>query len=106
MINKIRFSGFDWDEGNLYKCQKHGLTLYEIEQLFLSDFYLSLDSNHSFKEERLIAYGKTKEGKGIFTAFTIRQKAGEYLIRPISARYMHKKELEQYEKEITKVTLR
>ncbi len=31
--------------------------------------------------------------------FTIRKKGGEVLIRPISARYMQKKEVDAYEKE-------
>jgi len=31
--------------------------------------------------------------------FTLRRKNDELLIRPISARYMHKKEIEAYEKE-------
>ncbi len=28
-------SGFDWDDGNIEKCQKHGVSLEEIEALFL-----------------------------------------------------------------------
>ena len=30
----FRVSGFDWDEGNRAKCQKHGLTVAHIEALF------------------------------------------------------------------------
>jgi hypothetical protein len=29
-----RVSGFDWDEGNRAKCQKHGVSIPEIEELF------------------------------------------------------------------------
>ena len=29
-----RVSGFDWDEGNKSKCQKHGVSIAEIEALF------------------------------------------------------------------------
>jgi uncharacterized DUF497 family protein len=35
----------------------------------------------------------------MFVVFTLRVKRGETLIRPISARYMHGKEIEGYEKE-------
>jgi uncharacterized protein len=35
----------------------------------------------------------------VFIVFTFRRKGDEVLIRPISARYMHRKEVEAYEKE-------
>ena len=35
----------------------------------------------------------------MFTVFTLRHKGNAMLIRPISARYMHKKEIAAYEKE-------
>ena len=34
-----------------------------------------------------------------FLVFTLRKRGVETLIRPISARYMHKKEVQHYEKE-------
>lgn len=27
-------SGFDWDEGNRAKCEKHGVSVAEVESLF------------------------------------------------------------------------
>jgi hypothetical protein len=30
-------AGFEWDEGNLEKCQKHGASIGEIEALLNSD---------------------------------------------------------------------
>jgi hypothetical protein len=30
----MEFDGFDWDDGNLEKCSKHGVSLDEIEDLF------------------------------------------------------------------------
>lgn len=33
----------------------------------------------------------------MFVVFTFRQQEGRRLIRPLSARYMHKKEIEGYE---------
>jgi hypothetical protein len=44
------------------------------------------------------AWDKGK-GRGVFIVFTLRRKGDEVLIRPISARYMHKKEIEAYEEE-------
>jgi uncharacterized DUF497 family protein len=41
----------------------------------------------------------TDKGRGVFIIFTLRRKGDELLIRPISARYMHKKEIEVYEEE-------
>ena len=45
------------------------------------------------------AIGRTDKGRGVFIVFTLRRKREELLIRPISARYMHKKETDAYEKE-------
>ncbi len=39
------------------------------------------------------------KGRGVFMVFTLRRRGDELLIRPISARYMHKKEIDGYEKE-------
>jgi uncharacterized DUF497 family protein len=30
----MEFAGFDWDRGNQKKCQKHGLSIAEIESVF------------------------------------------------------------------------
>ena len=95
----LRVSGFDWDEGNRRKCQKHGLTIEEIEAFFEDGPRIAPDSKHSEEEDRLIAVGRTKAGRPIFVAFTIRTKDKRSLIRPVTARYMHAKEIEAYEKE-------
>jgi uncharacterized protein len=41
--------------------------------------------------------GRTTERRSLFVAFTFRINAMGALIRPISARYMHGKEIEGYE---------
>jgi uncharacterized protein len=51
-------------------------------------------------ERRFRAIGRTTEGRSIFVVFTWRHRRKERLIRPISARYMHRKEVEAHEKEI------
>jgi hypothetical protein len=92
-------SGFDWDAGNRAKCQKHGVSPAEVEALFDQPLLLIPDDAHSRDEHRLRAIGKTARGRSVFLVFTIRERGGKRLIRPISARYMHKKEVTSYETE-------
>jgi|SRR3954454_17032896 uncharacterized protein len=93
----VEFSGFDWDDGNRKKCQKHGVSIDEIENLFLEQPRVAPDLLHSGEEDRFIAVGRTTERRPLFVAFTFRKSAMGVLIRPISARYMHGKEIEGYE---------
>ncbi|MGA3104378.1 MAG: BrnT family toxin [Terriglobales bacterium] len=92
-------NGFDWDRGNRAKCEKHGLTVAIIEDLFARPLAILPDAAHSRGETRFRAIGRTDKGRGIFIVFTFRRKDEELLIRPISARYMHKKEIDAFEKE-------
>ena len=94
----VAFAGFDWDEGNRAKCQKHGVSLAEIETLFSGSIAVRPDPLHSASETRFLGIGRTVQGRHLFVAFTIRQRDGASYIRPISARYMHAKEVEAYEK--------
>jgi len=105
-MEQVVVAGFDWDEGNRTKCAKHGVLVGEIEALFRAGPAVAPDIAHSAAEDRLIAVGRTAEGRPLFVAFTLRTKAGRALIRPISARYMHKKEIEAYEKESAKAEKR
>ena len=90
--------GFDWDDGNRSKCQKHGVSIAEIEALFVRGPRVAPDPKHSADEHRLIAVGKTGTGRPLFVAFTMRAKEGRQLIRPVTARYMHAREIAAYEK--------
>jgi uncharacterized DUF497 family protein len=83
----------------LEKCQKHGVSIEEIEGLFGRFHTIRVDVEHSLGEQRLRAIGKNDKSRYVFLVFTIRKRKGERLIRPISARYMHSKEVEYYEKE-------
>jgi uncharacterized protein len=47
----------------------------------------------------MMAVGRNTQGRAIFVVFTIRIKDGLRLIRPLTARYMHRKEIEGYETE-------
>jgi len=98
----IRVIGFDWDSGNLKKCQKHGVSQAEIEALFYHpEVSISEDLAHSQDEPRFLAFGTTDEDRAILVVFTLRDKEGMTGVRPISARYMHQKERQTYEKEIS-----
>ena len=90
-------AGFDWDDGNRRKCQKHGVSITEIESLFNDNPALATDAEHSRTEMRVRAVGRTTAGRYVFVVFTVRSKLGKRLIRPVSARYMHRKEIRRYE---------
>lgn len=79
---------FDWDDGNAAKCLGHGLTLAEIEYALSHEARFAADPAHSLTEQRFIAIFRTAAGRAVFIAFCWR----EGRIRPISARYMHRKE--------------
>jgi uncharacterized DUF497 family protein len=98
----MEFDGFDWDEGNIEKCQRHGVSIDEIELLFSNLLGVVPDIAHSKLERRFQAMGRLKTGKCIFVAFTWRYKSEQAVIRPISARYMHKEEFEIYEKALAR----
>ena len=98
-IVTLEANGFDWDGGNRAKCEKHGFSIATIESLFTRALAILADAAHSQREERLRAIGRTDKGRGVFIIFTLRRKGDELLIRPISARHMHKKEIETYEEE-------
>jgi uncharacterized protein len=95
----VPVAGFDWDEGNRLKCLKHGVSIVEIESVFAGSMAIWPDLAHSTVERRHLAIGKNAAGRMIFLAFTLRQRGGRTYIRPISARYMRRKEIEHYEKE-------
>ncbi len=57
------------------------------------------DERHSTAESRYLAIGRNRAGKYVFVAFTFRTRGGERLVRPISARYMHDKEVRHYEQQ-------
>jgi uncharacterized DUF497 family protein len=95
----VAIQGFDWDDGNRAKCQKHGVSPAEVEALFERPLLIVPDAAHSRTEERLRAIGKTARGRSVFVVYTMRERGGKRLIRPITARYMHRNEVMSYEKE-------
>lgn len=91
MINLGAISGFDWDNGNARKNDKHGVSMAESEQVFFNTPVLLLeDAVHSLSEPRFHALGRSDAERMLHITFTLR-RSGQ-LIRVISARDMSKKE--------------
>ena len=95
----IGFSGFEWDAGDRVKCQKHGLTIEDVEHVLAHNETVIIPLDR-FEEPRFIAVGRTAQGRFAFVVFTPCEKDGDRVQRPISARYMHLREIRRYEQEI------
>jgi uncharacterized DUF497 family protein len=90
-VDLTRIVGFDWDAGNARKNEKHGVTQAEVEQIFFRQpLIVALDVIHSNVEVRYHALGRADDERWLQVTFTLR--GGDTLIRPISARAMHRKE--------------
>jgi len=97
MMDFSRITGFDWDDGNTRKNDKHAVSMAEAEQVFFNAPLLVLhDVRHSQQEIRFHALGRTHTGRLLHISFTLRD--AQTKIRVISARPMHRKERAIYEK--------
>ena len=97
MIDLGKIKGFDWDEGNARKNERHGVSMAEAEQVFFNSPLLVLeDLKHSRQELRFHALGKSDDRRQLHITFTLRHAKEK--IRVISARDMHRKEQVIYEK--------
>jgi uncharacterized DUF497 family protein len=87
---------FSWDKGNIDKnLLKHHVTASEAEEVFSSEpLVVRYDAKHGVLEARYQALGKTKSGRKLFVAFTIRNKQ----VRVISIRDMTEREVQAYER--------
>jgi hypothetical protein len=95
MQEPMKIAGFDWDDGNWPKCGKHGVSRAEIEEVFTGTPAVLADP---FPEEaRMRAIGKSAAGRYVFVVFMLREIDDQTKLRPISARYMHEKEIAHYE---------
>jgi uncharacterized DUF497 family protein len=94
----MELAGFDWDDGNWPKCGKHGVSREEIEEVLLGAPAVMADPFPG--EPRMRAIGKTATGRTVFLVFMLREIDGLTLLRPVSARYMHRKEVEHYDGKI------
>jgi len=91
---KMKISEFEWNDGNWPKCGKHGVSREEIEQVLLGNPAVMPDPHPS--EPRMRAIGTTTAGRFVFLVFMLRKLGNKAVIRPISARYMHQKEIDHY----------
>ena len=94
----MKLAGFDWDEGNWPQCGKHGVSREEIEQVLLNSPAVMPDPHQN--EPRMRAIGKTDAERQIFLVFVLREIENKVFLRPISARFMHQKEIDHYESQI------
>jgi len=92
----LKCTGFHWDRGNTEKnWKKHQVSPVECEHIFFNQpLFIAEDVEHSQKERRYHALGKTGDERLLFISFTIRKS----IIRVISARDMSRKERKVYEK--------
>ena len=86
---------FEWDEGNAEKNRgRHSVIPSECEELFGGrPLLVAEDLAHSGSESRWFALGRTRTGRRLFLAFTIRRNR----VRVVSARDMSRKERSAYE---------
>ena len=96
-------AGFNWDDGNREKCRKQGVTLEEIENAFRGGtLRVFPDPAHSLSETRYLGIARVAQGRHVLVAFTYREIEKQRFIRPISARFMHEKEVKHYEAQTQK----
>ncbi len=96
---------FEWDKGNKTKnAVKHKISIEEVETVFQSGLALPLgiQINPPASEQRLGLVGPTLNGRLLQIAFVLR----EGRVRVISARPAHRKEKNQYEEILRKITQR
>jgi hypothetical protein len=68
--------GFNWDRGNREKCQKHGISIAGIESLFHNPLEVFPDPEHSDREERFKAIGRTEDRRAVLIVFTLGVRTG------------------------------
>lgn len=92
---KMKIKGIEWDKGNWPKCGKHGVEQNEVEYVLHNIEFVMPDPHPD--EDRYFTAGQLPSDRHVFVAFTHRHREDGIYIRPISARFMHRKEVEKYE---------
>lgn len=85
--------GFDWDEANLGKLEKHKVTQEEAEEIYYLTPLMDEGAYEKKGERRYRCLGVTANGRYLAAFFTVRRG----LIRNISVRPMRRKERMLYE---------
>lgn len=91
----MKIAGIEWDDGNWPKCGKHGVSREAIEHVMRHMTFRIPDPNPS--EPRFRTASRAPDGRPVFVVYTHRERSGQTYLRPISARYMHGKEIDRYE---------
>lgn len=90
---EITVRGFDWDEANLGKLEKHHVAQEEAEEIFYSAPLIDEGAYEKKGEKRYRCLGITTNGRYLAAFFTVRRG----LIRNISVRSMRRQERKLYE---------
>lgn len=91
----MKVAGIEWDDGNWPKCGKHGVSQSEIEHVLR---HMTFRIPDPFPDEvRFRTAARSPEGRPVFVVYMHRLQDGKTYLRPISARYMHGKEIDRYE---------
>jgi len=88
-------SGFDWDEENIAHIARHGVTVREVEEVFLGNPVIEL-AYIVDGEERFRAQGITNWGRYLTVAYADRNEK----VRPITAWDMTRKDRRIYAPQI------
>jgi uncharacterized DUF497 family protein len=91
----MKIAGIEWDDGNWPKCGKHGVSRDDIEHVLRRMTFRIPDPNPT--ETRFRTASRASDGRPVFVIYTHRERSEQTYLRPISARYMHGKEVERYE---------
>jgi uncharacterized DUF497 family protein len=92
----MKVAGIEWDGGNWPKSGKHGVAREDIEYALRHMTFRIPDPNPA--EARYRTASRAPDGRPVFIVYTHRQRDGDVWLRPISARYMHGKEVKHYER--------
>jgi uncharacterized DUF497 family protein len=94
-LDPARYTGFEWDAGNLTKnSTKHDVICREAEEVFFNQPLIAApDPAHSQTEPRFRVLGRTTNNRLLHLNFTLRGDK----IRIISGRPMNRRERTLYE---------
>ena len=95
-IFDVRIAGIEWDDGNWPKCGKHGVDKGQVEHVLRHMTFRIPDPTPS--EPRFRTASRVPDGRVVFVVYTHRDRGGRIYMRPISARFMHTKEIRHYER--------
>lgn len=71
------FVAFSWDDANRRKCQKHGVSIEEIEYVLAHAATLVVPTPTKLDSEtRFLAIGRTRQARYTFVVFTPRSVRG------------------------------